>query len=183
MIISRIPFRISFFGGGIDYPVWYNEHGGAVLATSINKFCYITCRHLPPFFEHKYRIVYSRKEQTQNIFEIQHPSARETLNFMDIDRGVEIHHDGDKEREKVAKLWTKQFNFNFKVEDINCDECLSEGNRLINYCQTCKIRKCAKEKEIKNCAYCDDYACEILNEVLNDVPKAKIALEEIGKNL
>ena len=91
--------------------------------------------------------------------------------------------DDDKEREKVAKLWTKQFNFNFKVEDINCDGCLSEGNRLINYCQTCKTRKCAKEKEIKNCAYCDDYACEILNEVLNDVPEAKIALEEIRKNL
>ncbi len=95
MIISRTPFRISFFGGGTDYPVWYNEHGGAVLATSINKYCYITCRYLPPFFEYKYRIVYSRTEQTRNIYEIQHPSARETLNFMDIDQGVEIHHDGD----------------------------------------------------------------------------------------
>lgn len=95
MIISRTPFRISFFGGGTDYPVWYNEHGGAVLATSINKYCYITCRYLPPFFEHKYRIVYSKTEQTQNIFEIQHPSVKETLNFMGIDHGVEIHHDAD----------------------------------------------------------------------------------------
>lgn len=95
MIISRTPFRISFFGGGTDYPVWYKENGGAVLATSINKYCYITCRYLPPFFEHKYRIVYSKTEQTQNISEIQHPSVRETLNFMGIDRGVEIHHDAD----------------------------------------------------------------------------------------
>lgn len=95
MIISKTPFRISFFGGGTDYPVWYNEHGGAVLATSINKYCYITCRHLPPFFEHKYRIVYSKMEQTQTISEIQHPSAKETLNFMDIEGGIEIHHDGD----------------------------------------------------------------------------------------
>lgn len=95
MIISRTPFRISFFGGGTDYPVWYREHGGAVLATSINKFCYITCRYLPPFFEHKYRIVYSKTEQTQNISEIQHPSVKETLNFMGIDHGVEIHHDAD----------------------------------------------------------------------------------------
>lgn len=95
MIISRTPFRISFFGGGTDYPVWYKEHGGAVLATSINKYCYITSRYLPPFFEHKYRIVYSKSELTQTISEIQHPSARETLNFMKIDRGVEIHHDGD----------------------------------------------------------------------------------------
>lgn len=95
MIISRTPFRISFFGGGTDYPVWYNEHGGAVLATSINKYCYITNRYLPPFFEHKYRIVYSKTEQTQNISEIQHPSVKETLDFMRINHGVEIHHDAD----------------------------------------------------------------------------------------
>lgn len=49
MIISRTPFRISFFGGGTDYPVWFKEHGGAVLATTIDKYCYISCRHLPPF--------------------------------------------------------------------------------------------------------------------------------------
>ena len=95
MIISRTPFRISFFGGGTDYPVWYQKHGGAVLATSIDKYSYITCRYLPPFFEHKHRIVYSRTEQTKTILEIQHPSVRETLKFMNIDRGIEIHHDGD----------------------------------------------------------------------------------------
>lgn len=95
MIISKTPFRISFFGGGTDYPVWYREHNGATLATSINKYCYITCRHLPPFFEHKHRIVYSITEQTNTISEIQHPAVREILNFMNIDRGIEIHHDGD----------------------------------------------------------------------------------------
>lgn len=95
MIISRTPFRISFFGGGTDYPAWYKEHGGAVLATSINKYCYITCRYLPPFFEHKYRVVYSKSELTKSISEIQHPSAREVLKFMNIKKGVEIHHDGD----------------------------------------------------------------------------------------
>jgi D-glycero-alpha-D-manno-heptose-7-phosphate kinase len=95
MIISRTPFRISFFGGGTDYPVWYKEHGGAVLVTSINKYCYITCRYLPPFFEHKYRIIYSKIELTKSISEIQHPSVRETLKFTNINRGVEIHHDGD----------------------------------------------------------------------------------------
>ncbi len=95
MIICRTPFRISFFGGGTDYPVWYKEHGGAVLATSINKYCYITCRYLPPFFDYKYRIVYSKNEVVKDIAEIQHPSVRETLNFMKLDSGVEIHHDGD----------------------------------------------------------------------------------------
>jgi len=95
VIISRTPFRISFFGGGTDYPVWYNENGGAVLATTINKYSYITCRYLPPFFEHKYRIVYSKTEIVQKIAEIQHPAVRATLKYMEIDRGVEIHHDGD----------------------------------------------------------------------------------------
>ena len=95
MIISRTPFRISFFGGGTDYPVWYKEHKGAVLATSINKYCYINCRYLPPFFEHKHHIVYSIIENPQKISEIKHPSVRETLKFMNVDRGVEIHHDGD----------------------------------------------------------------------------------------
>jgi len=95
MIISRTPFRISFFGGGTDYPVWYKEHAGAVLGATINKYCYITCRPLPPFFEHKHRIIYSQMEQVQDIDEIRHPSARETLRFMGITEGVEIHHDGD----------------------------------------------------------------------------------------
>ena len=95
MIISRTPFRISFFGGGTDYPAWYRQHGGAVLAATINKYCYLTCRYLPPFFEHRIRVVYSKIENCQRPEEIVHPSARETLRFLKMDRGVEIHHDGD----------------------------------------------------------------------------------------
>jgi len=95
MIISRTPFRISFFGGGTDYPKHYKEHGGAVLATSINKYCYITCRYLPPFFDHKYRIVYGVQEKVKNIKEIAHPAVRECLEYMKIPKGVEIHYDGD----------------------------------------------------------------------------------------
>ncbi len=95
MIISRTPFRISFFGGGTDYPDWYRKHGGAVLATTIDKYCYITARHLPPFFEHRICLVYSKIEYCQTIEEIAHPSVREVLRFLDVQRGVEIHHDGD----------------------------------------------------------------------------------------
>jgi len=95
MIISRTPYRVSLFGGGTDYPAWYQMHGGAVLAASIDKYCYLNCRYLPPFFEHKSRIVYSKIENCQSIEEIQHPAVRETLRFLGIDRGVEIHHDGD----------------------------------------------------------------------------------------
>jgi len=95
LIISRTPYRISFFGGGTDYPIWYREHGGAVLATTINKYCYITCRYLPPFFEHKSRIVWSEIERVSDISQIQHPAVREALSFLGVDQGVEIHHDGD----------------------------------------------------------------------------------------
>jgi len=95
MIISRTPYRISFFGGGTDYPGWYLKHGGAVLATAIDKYCYITCRYLPPFFEHRSRFVYSKIENVSNIEDIKHASIRETLRFLGLERGVEIHHDGD----------------------------------------------------------------------------------------
>lgn len=95
MIISRTPYRISFFGGGTDYPVWYTQNGGAVLSTTIDKYCYITVRYLPPFFEHKHRIVYSKVEDVRYISEIQHPAAKALLEFCKVDKGVEIHHDGD----------------------------------------------------------------------------------------
>jgi len=95
MIISRTPFRVSFFGGGTDYPDWFKKKKGAVLATTIDKYCYITCRYLPPFFEHKSRIIYSQMEQVQGINEIDHPAVREVLRFLKIHQGVEIHHDGD----------------------------------------------------------------------------------------
>jgi D-glycero-alpha-D-manno-heptose-7-phosphate kinase len=95
LIISRTPYRISFFGGGTDYPAWYRQHGGAVLATSIDKYCYLTARFLPPFFEHKIRVVYSKIENCHDLDEIQHPAVREVLRFVRFDRGIEIHHDGD----------------------------------------------------------------------------------------
>jgi D-glycero-alpha-D-manno-heptose-7-phosphate kinase len=95
MIICRTPFRISFFGGGTDYPAWYRQHGGAVLATSIDKYCYLTCRYLPPFFEHRIRIVYRQIETCSSADEISHPVVREAIRLLNIDRGVEIHHDGD----------------------------------------------------------------------------------------
>ncbi len=95
MIISRTPFRMSFFGGGTDYPAWFEKHKGAVLATTIDKYCYITCRYLPPFFNHKSRIVYTKTELVQKVSEIDHPAVREILKFLKVHQGIEIHHDGD----------------------------------------------------------------------------------------
>jgi D-glycero-alpha-D-manno-heptose-7-phosphate kinase len=94
MIISRTPFRISLFGGGTDYHAWYQQHGSAVLSTTINHYCYLTCRYLPPFFEHKHRIVWSKIEQPFDD-EIEHPSVNAILQYLNIHSGVEIHHQGD----------------------------------------------------------------------------------------
>jgi D-glycero-alpha-D-manno-heptose-7-phosphate kinase len=95
MIISRTPFRISLFGGGTDYPAWSRQHGGAVVGMAINKYCYISVRKLPPFFEHKSRIVYSQVELVREISEIQHPAVRGVLSDRGIVEGLEIHHDAD----------------------------------------------------------------------------------------
>lgn len=95
MIITKTPYRLSFFGGGTDYPDHYLVHGGAVLATSINKYCYISCRALPPFFDHKYRIAYSKIENANDISEIEHPSVHGVFKHLGITQGMEIHHDGD----------------------------------------------------------------------------------------
>jgi D-glycero-alpha-D-manno-heptose-7-phosphate kinase len=95
MIIARTPFRISFFGGGTDFPEWFNYNRGQVLSTTIDKYCYLTLRDLPPFFEHKFRISYSKIESVKSITEIEHPVVRELLNFFKVKSGIELHHDGD----------------------------------------------------------------------------------------
>ncbi len=95
MITTSTPLRISFFGGGTDYPVWYREHGGSVLSTTIDKYCYISCRWLPPFFEYHSRISYSKVENVSNNHDIQHPSVRACLQFLGINEGIEIHHIAD----------------------------------------------------------------------------------------
>ncbi len=95
MIISRTPFRISFFGGGTDYPAWYREHGGAVLSTAINKYCYITCRYLPPFHDFKHLIRYYKREEAQTVDDIQHPSVRECLKYLEFEQGIDLVHHAD----------------------------------------------------------------------------------------
>ena len=95
MIISRTPFRISFFGGGTDFPKWYNEHGGKVISTTINKYCYISVRHLPPFFEYNYRLRYFLKEEVKKISAIKHPSIRETIKFINFKNNLEVVHHAD----------------------------------------------------------------------------------------
>jgi D-glycero-alpha-D-manno-heptose-7-phosphate kinase len=95
MIITKTPYRISLFGGGSDYPVWYRENGGEVLSFSIDKYCYLTTRVLPPFFEHNFRVVYSKIESTNTFEEIAHPAVRESIRHFAKDLKLEIQHHGD----------------------------------------------------------------------------------------
>jgi len=100
MIISKTPYRISFFGGGSDYPSWYLKYGGLVISSTINKYIYISCRELPSYFKHKNRIVYSKIEIVKNINNIKHPVVKSVLKLFEKEKifkksGLEIHYDGD----------------------------------------------------------------------------------------
>ena len=95
MIITRTPFRVSFFGGGTDYPVWYRENGGRVISTTIDKYCYVTLRELPPFFKYKHLLRYFEREEANTIDEIKHPSIRECLKYLDMNKSIELVHHAD----------------------------------------------------------------------------------------
>lgn len=95
MIIVRTPTRISFFGGGTDYPSWYENHGGAVISATINKYSYITVRALPQFFPYRHRIRYYAQEEVSSLEEIKHPSVRESALFLNYDGGLEVVHNAD----------------------------------------------------------------------------------------
>ena len=86
MIITQTPFRMSFFGGGTDFAGFYNEHGGAVLSTTFDKYAYVTVRHLPPFFDYRTHLTYSKEEKVNNIEEIKHPAIRNAMQWLDMHR-------------------------------------------------------------------------------------------------
>lgn len=86
MIITQTPFRMSFFGGGTDFAGFYNEHGGAVLSTTFDKYSYVTVRHLPPFFDYRTHLTYSKEEKVNNIEEIKHPAIRNAMQWLDMHR-------------------------------------------------------------------------------------------------
>jgi D-glycero-alpha-D-manno-heptose-7-phosphate kinase len=95
MIISKTPYRLSLFGGGTDYPAWYEKHPSKIISAAMGHYCYISLKRLPPYFEHANRIIYSKIETVDNISEIEHPSVRECLKYYDISNGISISHDGD----------------------------------------------------------------------------------------
>jgi D-glycero-alpha-D-manno-heptose-7-phosphate kinase len=95
MIISKTPYRLSLFGGGTDYPDWYEDNPSRVITAAMAHYCYISLKKLPPYFEHANRIIYSKIESVNDISEIDHPSVRECLKYYGISNGISISHDGD----------------------------------------------------------------------------------------
>jgi D-glycero-alpha-D-manno-heptose-7-phosphate kinase len=95
MIITRTPFRVSFLGGGTDFPEHYLKHGGLVVGSSIDKFCYVSVRQLPPYHDFKTKVAYSLIETVKDTGEIQHPLVRATIEHMKVDCGLEIHYASD----------------------------------------------------------------------------------------
>jgi len=89
----------------------------------------------------------------------------------------------DVERKRVAELWTTQYGHPFKLEDINCDGCLSRGKRVFGYTGICEIRKCAQGRSLKNCAYCDEYSCEKLSKLHAQAPQLKETLDKVRTSL
>lgn len=94
MIITQTPFRMSFFGGGTDFPVFFNEHGGAVLSTTFDKYCYVNVRHLPRFFEYSTHLTYSREEKVSSLEQIQHPAIRNAMQWLDMHE-IRLVYDSD----------------------------------------------------------------------------------------
>lgn len=84
MIITKTPFRMSFFGGGTDLPSFFEEHGGAVISTTFDKYCYVNVRHLPPFFDYHTELCYSKTERVTDVNHIQHPAIREAMKLLDM---------------------------------------------------------------------------------------------------
>ena len=95
MIITRTPYRLSFFGGGTDYNAWFEKNGGMVVGSAFSKYCWISVRKLPPFFNYKTRFVYSRTEEVAENIQLIHPGAVSCLKYLQMTDGMEIHHDGD----------------------------------------------------------------------------------------
>ena len=95
---------------------------------------------------------------------------------------IATQNDDDAKRTEVAEVWSRQYGHAIKPEDINCDGCTLESRRTIGYCHICEIRKCARDKAVLNCAYCDQYCCEKLTNFLDHVPQAKDTLETLRKS-
>ncbi len=146
MVITQAPFRMSFFGGGTDFPAFYEEHGGKVISTSIDKYCYVHVRHLPPFFEYNNEITYSKREQVVSVDEIEHPAIREAMKFLDM-RELTLTYDADLPARSglgtssIVLIWNGDFGTypGMEQRDKTCEGVLEDVD---------KAERCAEVVEI-----------------------------------
>lgn len=94
MVISRTPFRMSFFGGGTDYREYYEQYGGSVISATFDKYCFVTVRDYPPFFDYKNQLTYSKIERFNTPEEVSHPLVRETMKYLN-EYALQINYDSD----------------------------------------------------------------------------------------
>lgn len=95
MVITKTPYRLSLFGGGTDYPDWYEKHPSKILSAAMANYCYISVKDVPPFFDHNIRLAYSKIEHCDTVDDIEHPSIRECIRYMKIEGNISVAHDGD----------------------------------------------------------------------------------------
>jgi len=95
MIITKTPYRLSLFGGGTDYPIWFQNNPSRIISAAMAHYCYVHVKPLPPFFDHTIRISYSKVESVSNIDDIEHPSIKACLQYMKIKGNISIGHDGE----------------------------------------------------------------------------------------
>ena len=105
------------------------------------------------------------------------------INCLECGAFLATRENDDEKRAEVAKLWSKQFNVEIKPADINCEGCLSDSPNIFSHCKVCEIRSCCKDKNITNCAFCDDYYCEKLEMLFNMAPDVKHRLDELRISL
>jgi D-glycero-alpha-D-manno-heptose-7-phosphate kinase len=149
MIITKTPYRISFFGGGSDFPSYYQKFGGCVIGSTINKYCYISLRELPPFFKNKYRIVWSKIQLLNTIAEIKHPCVKGVLNYFKIKKGLEIYHLGD-----LPAFSGIGSSSSFSVGLINA--LLTLDNKKFNKKELGKLSLHIEQKILKECVGSQD---------------------------
>jgi len=173
LFISRAPYRLSFYGGGLDYPQWFNKSPTNIICSSLDKYCYLMIRKLPPFFDHKIRVAYSNIELCSDVNEIKHPSVREVLKYFKIKDGIELSHIGDLPA-KSGVGSSSSFTVAL-VNGILQMKKIETNNYEIAKLATMIEQSCIKE----NVGIQDQYAAAIGGFILLNANKNKITYQKI----
>lgn len=177
MIISRTPFRISFLGGGTDFPKWYEKFSGKVISTTINKYCYVNVRKLPPFFKFKYRLRYFKTEEKKRLSLIDHPSIKETLKYTNYNDRFELIHTADLPAQSGLGA-----SSSFTVGLLNCLYALQ--GKMLSKRQLANDAVYIEQKKIKEYVGSQDqFAASFGGFNIINFKKENIIVKQISRNL